>query len=81
MFAKEPTNEIMPLAAIWLEKKVNGKVRFTDGDLIAVENGKMIENDHATHKIISCMGTVNSSRLEFILTDVISNEPSIFVIK
>ena len=81
MFSKEPTNEIMPLAAIWLEHKVNGKVRFAEGDLIAIENDKMIENDHATHKIIGCFGDIHSNHLELLVTDVITSEPEIIVIK
>ena len=76
-----PNYEMMELTAIWLDKKVNGKVRFTEGDLIAVEDGKMIGNDHATHKVIGCFGDAHNTRLEFIISDVITNEVSILKIK
>ena len=81
MFAKEPTNEIMLLAAIWLEVKHNGKVRLTDGDYIRVVDGKLVDGDHATHKIIGCFGDIHSNHLEFLATDVITNEPETIVIK
>ena len=81
MFTKEPTNEIMPLAAIWLEDKHNGKIRLTYGDHIRVVDGKLAEGEYATHKIIGCFGNIYSTHLEFLATDVITNEPEIIVIK
>ena len=74
------TNEIMPLAAIWLEQKHNGKVRLTEGDCIRVVDGKLADGDYATHKIIGCFGDVYSNHLEFLATDVITNEPDVIVI-
>ena len=81
MFAKEPTNEIMELASIWLEVKHNGSVRLAEGDYIRVEDGKLAEGEYATHKIIGCFGTLYSTRLELLATDVITNEPETIVIK
>lgn len=78
---KEPTNEIMPLAAIWLEVKHNGKVRLTDGDFIRIVDGKLAEGEYATHKIIGCFGDIYSKHLEFLVIDVITNEPETVVIK
>lgn len=74
----EALNEVMPLAAIWLEKPVNGKVRYTEGDLICLDDDdNIIESDHASHKILGCFGTVDSSILEMMVMDLISNETKI----
>lgn len=81
MFAKEPTNEIMELVSIWLEVKHNGSVRLTDGDYIRVVDGKLAEGEYATHKIIGCFGDIHSNHLEFLATDVITNEPITVLVK
>lgn len=51
------------LAAIWLEKPVQTAkertVRITDGMLVTIENGKLVDcTGEPTHKILMCLGTL-----------------------
>jgi len=73
------------LAAIWLEKPLQTAtertVRIAEGHLVKVENGKLVDCGEPTHKVIGCMGTVTSSSLSFILTDLQTNEPLTLKIK
>ncbi len=67
------------LAAIWLQKPLQTKMertcRITAGQLVKVENGKLIDcNDEATHKIILCVGTLYN-QFEVTVIDLITNEP------
>lgn len=57
--------EVMPLAAIWLDKKVKANdvltYRITDGDLVTVKDGKLVNEGENTHVITACRGTLNSN--------------------
>jgi hypothetical protein len=69
------------MAAIWLEKPLQTAtektIRITDGHLVKVEGGKLIDcvDCAPTHKVIGCFGTVTSSSLSFILLDLQTNQP------
>lgn len=83
---KELNNE-MELAAIWLHKgafierdgKVKRDVRITKGDLICVIDGELAScaQMKPTHKIIACVGTIDSSVLKLITTSLEDNQPLI----
>jgi len=74
-------NKEMELAAIWLDSPLQMEgirsARVTVGDLVKVENGELVDltiGEKATHKVIYCTGTFDSSSLNFILADVSTNE-------
>lgn len=74
------------LAAIHLEKSLQTATekthRITEGHLVTVKDGQLIDcNNDATHKVIGCMGTANSSSLSFVLTDLKTNEPLTLKVK
>ena len=64
------------LAAIY-SKKENGCKVIRLSDFIAVEDGRLIEADHATHKVIGLFAGGLDRDFEILLTDVITNEPTI----
>lgn len=76
-----PDYRLMELSAIWLSAKVNGTRRITAGDHIAISSGLLVSADHATHKIVGCYGDLANTQLEIMVTDVITNEPSILKLK
>ncbi len=67
--AMKPYTELMRLSAIWYNRK-----RFAPGDFINYDptDEEIIVPDTitSTHKIISCMGTLDNSRLEMEVKDL-----------
>lgn len=90
VFGKQYSEE-MELAAIWLEKPIiyNHKskhwtCRMAAGDQIRIENGIIVRGtleDEATHQVISCYGTINSSSLTVQLWNLETNQPEILKLK
>lgn len=84
-------SEEVEMSAIWLEKPIiyNHKskhwtCRMTAGDQIRVENGIIVRGtleDEATHQVISCNGTISSSKLSVLLWNLDTNEPEILNLK
>ncbi len=76
-----PSDKLYELSAIWMcdNPVITGTgertVRLCPGMHIKVENGKIVDCPDPTHKIIGCHGTINSSELYFVLTDLETNEP------
>lgn len=80
-------NNEMELAAIWLHKgafveregKVSRQVRITKGDRICVIDGELAScaQMNPTHKIIGCVGTIDSSVLKLITVSLSDNQPLI----
>lgn len=69
------------LDAVWLQKKINGSVRVPVGARVAIENEKLIDADTATHKIIGLFSPhLCGGNAVALVTDVITNEPSEFII-
>ena len=62
-------------SAVWLPYKVNGSYRVAVGSMVAIEDDKLTDADHASHKLIGIYSTIGSERVELILTDVITQEP------
>lgn len=79
--AFKPNDDMMELAAIWLNVNINGTRRLAEGDHVCIEDGWLVSGTHATHKVIGCYGNMASSRLEMMVTDVITNEPKILKLK
>ena len=80
--------QIYPLAAIWLEKPLQTStertVRITEGHEVCVKDGQLIdcnEKNKANYKVIGAHGTLNSSELYFVLTNLENNEPLTLKIK
>lgn len=79
--AFRPDNKLHELVAIWLLDTPimtgEGKrtVRLEPGMTIPVNNEKIMQSGEPTHKIIGCLGTISSSELYFVLTDLKTNEP------
>lgn len=68
--AMKPYTELMELAAIHL-----GKVRFAPRDQVAIEKGLPVKVVfHPTHRIVKCMGTIDSVRMEMHLENLETNE-------
>lgn len=72
-----PDNTEMCLAAIWLNRSVllpNGEKhqRITDGMILKIENDSIVDSTDkkATHKIIGCYGTIDSSLLYINVIDL-----------
>lgn len=57
--------EVQTLAAIWLPEKVKANdvmtVRITDGDLVTIKDGQLVNEGENTHVITTCWGTLNSN--------------------
>lgn len=52
------------------------RTAFLSTDMtIRVVNNEIVDCPEPTHKIIGCHGTINSSELYFVLTDLKTNEP------
>ena len=66
--------------AVWLNYTVNGSMRVEVGSMVAIEDDKLVDADHATHKLIGVYSTIGSEKIELILTDVITNEPKVLVL-
>jgi hypothetical protein len=78
----------LEMAAIWFDRPItfpDGRrsARVTIGDHITVEGGKVVSSapGSATHRVIRCFGTVNSSRLCFDTIRLADNQPEIINIK
>lgn len=76
----ELQNKEFEMEAIWLEKSLqtpSGKhFRLTRDMEVKIENGSLVDcTENPTHKIIGCSGTITSSKLTLILTDLKTNEP------
>lgn len=77
------------LAAIWFIGNPvtlpSGRkaVRVTIGDEITVQDGTLVNSTTgiATHRVIGCFGTINSSRLCFNTINISTNEPEVIHIK
>ena len=76
-----PPDKYYELTAIWLLDTpiITGEglrtVRLEPGMTIRVSSGVIVDAPPATHKIIGCHGTITSSELYFVLTDLKTNEP------
>lgn len=75
-----PSGKLYELAAIWMEDPIiTGEGlkthRLDAGMTIRVNSGVIVDAPPATHKIIGCHGTISSSELYFVLTDLKTNEP------
>jgi formylmethanofuran dehydrogenase subunit A len=77
-----------PLAAIWLEKPLQTDtertVRITEGHKVCVKDGHLVdcnEQNKANYKVIGAHGTISSSELYFVLTNLETNEPLTLKIK
>lgn len=70
------------LDAVWLGGlKLNGSRRVPVGAHVAIENGKLIDADYATHKIIGLYSPhICGGNAVALVTDVITNEPKEFII-
>lgn len=82
--------EEVEMDAIYLEKPViynkdTGRLtcRMEPGDQIRVENGIIVREglEDATHKVLSCHGTISSSKLSVLLWNIEANEIKILKIK
>lgn len=62
--ANDLYTEVQTLAAIWLPQKVKANdvltIRITDGDLVTIKDGKLVNEGENTHVITTCWGTLNS---------------------
>jgi len=68
--AMKPYTELMELAAIWLDGK-----RYEKGERVNYFAGEITKNAFIfTHKIIKCMGTIDSSKLEMELENIETKE-------
>jgi hypothetical protein len=76
-----PSDKLYELSAIWLLDTpiMTGdgymRVRLEPGMTVPLKDGKLMQTGEATHKIIGCHGTLSSSELYFVLTDLKTNEP------
>jgi len=73
--------EVMPLAAIWLQKPIfvspdeKKKSRITIGDIVGVTNDKVDDyNPMNMWKVVSCMGNIENTILQLHLENVDSSE-------
>lgn len=74
--AMRPHTKLMELSAIHLDK-----VRFAPRDQVAILNGKPVKVVfHPTHRIVKCMGTIDSVRMEMHLENLETNEPIIITL-
>lgn len=75
-----PGDKLYELNAIWMDRKVmSGEGvcthRLSKDMTVKVKDGGIVDCPEPTHKIIGCLGTINSSELYFVLTDLKTNEP------
>lgn len=70
------------LDAVWLNGfMINGSTRVPVGTKVAIEDGLLVDADYATHKIIGLWSpNICGGNAVALVTDVITNEPSEFII-
>lgn len=74
-----PSDKLYELNSIQMTRTVitgEGRTAFlSPGMTIRVVDNEVVDCPEPTHKIIGCHGTINSSQLYFVLTDLKTNEP------
>ena len=78
-YMPDMSTKVMELNAIWLEKKLmtanETTARITPGMLVKVQGGRLVDCiGDPTHLVTKCLGTVQSTMLEFVLIDIITRE-------
>ena len=73
--------KLYPLNAIWFDRPVQmpdgKKARITKGDIIRIENGKIVDClkwEYATHVVTGGKGRLDSSELYLDVTNLDTNE-------
>ena len=88
MNIKEINAEVMELAAIWLENKIEivrdrkvlQTVRIIPGDEIRHTEYGIEPYGLTTHKVIHCKGNINNSVLYFECENILTEEPIIIML-
>jgi hypothetical protein len=73
--------KLYPLEAVWFDRPVQmpdgKKARITKGDVIRIEDGKIVDClkwEHATHVVTGGKGRIDSSELYLDVTNLDTNE-------